>query len=191
MADKPFVDYYEVLQLSPTASSETLERVYRLLAKRYHPDNQDTGDAERFNSVIEAYEVLSDSSRRAEYDVRYDEQRALQWRIFDQESAANTHEEDRRIFHGILSLLYAARRRDAKNGGLGALSLEKMLGCPQQHLEFHIWYLKERRWVTIMDNGQYAITVDGIDRLGSREMELSSERLLPASTASTDAETSD
>ena len=97
MTGEPFVDHYEVLQLSQTADVETVARVYRLLAKRYHPDNTVTGDAERFGEVSKAQAVLSDPERRAEYDVTYDEEKGHQWRIFDQESAADGREEDRRI----------------------------------------------------------------------------------------------
>jgi curved DNA-binding protein CbpA len=45
MPDTPLPDYYEILQVSPLADSETIERVFRHLAKRYHPDNQESGDA--------------------------------------------------------------------------------------------------------------------------------------------------
>jgi curved DNA-binding protein CbpA len=38
-----FTDHYEVLEISPNANSETIERIFRYLASRYHPDNQDTG----------------------------------------------------------------------------------------------------------------------------------------------------
>jgi len=55
-----FNDYYEVLQVSPNAQQETIQRVYRMLAQHYHPDNTETGDAETFNDVLEAYRVLSD-----------------------------------------------------------------------------------------------------------------------------------
>ena len=134
MTERPFVDLYEVLQLSPNANAETVERVYRLLAKRYHPDNQTTGDASTFAQVHEAYEILADPHRRAEYDVHYDENRRLQWKIFDQASATDGREQDRRIFHGILSLLYVARRRDPHAGGLGAVNLERLLGITQQDL---------------------------------------------------------
>ena len=37
-------DYYEILEVSPNANSETIERIFRYLAMRYHPDNRDTGD---------------------------------------------------------------------------------------------------------------------------------------------------
>ena len=42
-------DYYDVLQLSPKADPDTIHRVYRLLAQRYHPDNHETGDQDSFN----------------------------------------------------------------------------------------------------------------------------------------------
>lgn len=173
-----FEDHYEALQLSPNATSETIERVYRLLAKRYHPDNQSSGDAQKFAEVHKAFEILSNPVARAEYDVRYDESRGEQWNIFDQSSAGDEREEDRRMFHGILSLLYIARRRDPKGGGLGSITLEKMLGCPQQHLEFPLWYLKARGWIQILDTGQVAITVEGIDKLSNRELELPKDRLI-------------
>ena len=179
---RPFTDLYEILQLSPNASGETVERVYRLLAKRYHPDNQQTGDAHKFAELHEAFQVLSDPPRRAEYDVKYDEHRGETWRIFDQSSASDEREEDRRIFHGILSLLYIARRRDPRHGGLGSVTLEKMLGCPQEHLDFPLWYLKARGWIEILDTGQLAITVEGIDKLSGRELELPKDRLLPESS---------
>jgi curved DNA-binding protein CbpA len=176
-----FIDHYEALQLSPSATLEVVERVYRILAKRYHPDNQDTGDAVRFSDVHMAYETLCDPVRRAQYDVRYGAHRTQQWKIFDQQTAGDEREEDRRLFHGILSVLYVARRRDPKNGTLGVVTLETMLGCPQQHLEFPIWYLKKRGYLEVADNGQFGITVDGIDKLTNDELSMPQNRLLNAS----------
>ena len=185
-----FIDYYETLQLSPNASSETIERVYRLLAKRYHPDNQDTGDAQKFSEVHTAYQTLSDAERRAAYDVMHDQQRGDSWAIFDQKSAGDDRESDRRMFHGILSLLYIARRRDPHQGGLGSVTLEKMLRCPREHLEFPLWYLKARGWIERLDNGQFAVTIDGIDRVTSQEFDMPDDRLLGESalTAGGDAD---
>ena len=184
-----FVDHYETLQLSPSATLEVIERVYRVLAKRYHPDNQNTGDVVRFSDVQLAYEVLSDPPRRAQYDVQHDTHCGQQWQIFDQQSAGDEREEDRRLFHGILSLLYVARRRDPKNGSLGVVTLETMLGCPQQHLEFPLWYLKKRGYIEVEDNGQFGITVDGVDKLSKDELSLPLDRLLTASPAAMDAPT--
>lgn len=56
-----FIDYYEVLQISPKADNETIHRVFRMQAARYHPDNKQTGNAERFRMLTRIYETLVDS----------------------------------------------------------------------------------------------------------------------------------
>jgi curved DNA-binding protein CbpA len=176
--DTKFVDYYEALQLSPNATAETVERVYRILAKRYHPDNQETGSAVEFGEVQKAYDLLSNAATRAAYDVKYEENRALTWKIFKQEGAGDARADDRRLFHGLLSVLYIARRRDPHTGGLGVVTLERMLGCPRQHLEFPIWYLKQRGWIERLESGYLAITADGVDKLGSDDLSLPPNRLI-------------
>ena len=70
-SDSSFVDYYEVLQISPNAQPETIQRVYRLLAQLYHPDNKETGDQALFEQVLQAYRVLSDPEKRAAYDIEH------------------------------------------------------------------------------------------------------------------------
>lgn len=183
--ESDFVDHYEVLQVSQNADAETVERVYRLLAKRYHPDNTSSGDETRFREVREAFEVLSDPERRARFDVRYDDQTGARWRIFSQDEALNDHQRDQRIFHGVLSLLYAARRRDPQAGGLGAMHLEETLGVPREHLEFPMWYLKQRGLVETLSSGMYAITIDGIEWLGHDDRSIPDHRLLAESTGGT------
>ena len=178
MAEKQFVDYYEVLQLGQNADVETIERVFRLLAKRYRPDNSESGNNERFREVHDAFEVLADPELRAEYDVQYDRNKSLQWSIFEQTSAIGGQEEDRRIFRGVLALLYAARRKNPRAGGLGAVDLERMLGVPREHLEFPNWYLKKKGWVEILDSGQFAITVEGIDKISADDLAVPDNRLL-------------
>ena len=68
MADKR--DYYEVLGLQKGASEDEIKKAYRNMAKKYHPDlNPGDQEAEaKFKEVNEAYEVLSDSDKRARYD---------------------------------------------------------------------------------------------------------------------------
>lgn len=62
-------DYYEVLGVSKTATKEEIRKAYRKLSKQYHPDINKADDAEeKFKEVTEAFEVLSDESKRANYD---------------------------------------------------------------------------------------------------------------------------
>ena len=181
MSQQPFVDHYETLQLSPNADTEAVERVYRLLAKRYHPDNGQTGDIQKFQAVLEAYQVLSDAERRAAYDVRHDSERNLHLKLVRQASSNDAPTGDQELCHGILSLLYVARRRDPERGGLGSVHLERMMDHPQEHLAFPIWYLKQHGFIERLDNGVLAITVHGIDRLTGAPLRLPDDRLLPPS----------
>ena len=61
-------DYYEVLGVDKTASQDDIKKAYRKLAKMYHPDNKETGDAEKFKECTEAFSVLNDPQKRKTYD---------------------------------------------------------------------------------------------------------------------------
>jgi curved DNA-binding protein len=163
MQPSAFVDYYESLQISPSAEPDTVHRVYRILAQRYHPDNSQTGSVEAFRAITEAYEILSDPQRRAAYDVQHREIRRLTWKIFDQSNSTQGVEAERRKRQGILALLYRKRVCQPDLPGMTLKDFEDLLGVPKEHLEFALWYLKENQCLHRTDNGRHSITLKGVD----------------------------
>src|SRR3954466_949598 len=63
-------DYYEILGVTKTASADEIKKAYRKVAMQYHPDRNpgDKSAEEKFKEAAEAYEVLSDADKRAQYD---------------------------------------------------------------------------------------------------------------------------
>ena len=168
MLEELTTDYYEVLQISPNADPDTVHRVYRLLAQRFHPDNQSTGDGEKFRALTEAYQVLGDPEQRAQYDVHRPERQKERSRLISHAvRAVNDVQAEQLLRLTILELLYARRRTDPQAPGVFYGDLESLVGCPQEHIEFALWYLAQRRYVDRSDGSQIAITVDGVDHLES------------------------
>jgi DnaJ-like protein/PilZ domain-containing protein len=177
LADPEELDCYEVLQLNPNADIETISRVYRLLAQRYHPDNTQTGSSEVFVRVSEAYRILSDPEQRASYDARHRETKRLHWRIFDQARAATVPEAEKRKRQGILGLLYAKAAHDPERAHMTIHAFEDLLGCPREHLQAALWYLKGKGYIQRSDNGRYSITVQGFDEAEERCLQLPGTQL--------------
>ena len=172
-------DLYEVLQVSPTADFETIRRVYRVMAQRYHPDNQETGDEEAFKAVLHAYRVLSDPSRRSAYDAVHRPQSRLRRKVVDQHQAALSIETEKSKRWGVLSLLYSKKMMGPSQPGMTIRQLEDLLDCPREKLEFSLWYLTESGLITRTDNARLAITVKGVDAAeGSGSGEAPRQQLL-------------
>ena len=193
MNDDFIADHYEDLQVSPNADQETIERVYRLLAKRYHPDNGCSGCVDKFDMVTKAYGVLSDPAKRAAFDARYEQIRNRRWKLAaaSRPSLNGNGNRDQEIRNAVLSVLYIERRNDPSAASIGLWQLEKILGWPEKILEFHTWYLKEKGWIQRTDSGGYAITVMGIDVLEESGLMTGKDLLLPepeSSTASKDTD---
>jgi curved DNA-binding protein CbpA len=173
-----FIDYYEILEISPNANSDTIERVFRYLAQRYHPDNKATGDRDRFDLVLEAHDTLRDTVRRVQYDLEY--KRHSSFRSELAEAAADSEGIDRDVEFQtkLLSLFYAKRRKNVRDPGMGDAELAVLLDCPAEYLDFHLWYLKEKRWISRKEDGLLAITVEGVDRASSEQHTKAVEKLL-------------
>jgi curved DNA-binding protein CbpA len=157
-------DWYEVLQISPNADADTVQRVFRLLAQKYHPDNQETGDAERFRQLHEAYKVLSDPEKRAQYDVGHDAIKRERWRFAATSGPAeNDFDREQQMRCVALEILYTRRRTEPGSPAISNLELSQLLGQPREHLEFTIWYLVQKKLVTRDDQSNLTITFDGVD----------------------------
>jgi curved DNA-binding protein CbpA len=173
-----FTDYYELLEISPNANSETIERIFRYFASLYHPDNQDTGDVSRFSEIVEAHNTLRDPVKRAEYDIQHRRHSNDRRELAGEAGNAKGSGRDVVIQSTLLSLLYVKRRNDGRNPGIGDYELEQLLGCPREHLEFHLWYMKAKGWIGRLEDGGIAITAEGVDRASSEDRRETTTKLL-------------
>src|SRR5579859_2611848 len=175
MPDTGFTDYYELLQISPHAEIETIQRVYKLLAARHHPDNAETGDLDKILALKRAFETLTNPGLRAEYDAIYQQRNTGPIELFELKefSIGVEGEANRRM--GILCLLYTRRRTNPEDPGLSLLEFESMMSVPREHLMFTMWYLREHNCIRQDDASDYVITGEGVDYV---ESHLPSNKLL-------------
>jgi hypothetical protein len=165
-AAEPFpkdVDYYEVLQLSPKAEMETIHRVYRIMAARFHPDNPESGDQERFLQLSEAYRVLSDPEQRAQYDALRGTESQRPLPVFQTKAFVDDKEGEANRRLGVLCVLYSKRRRDCEHPAVGLLELEELMSIPREYLEFTLWYLKQKKYVESSEGADFCLTATGVD----------------------------
>ena len=163
------LDYYEVLQISPHAESETINRVFRILAARYHPDNPESGDAEKFLRLKKAYDVLSNLRTRAAYDAQLEAQPEGPIEAFGSKDFLEGLEVEANRRIGVLCLLYRQRRFEPEVPSLSILQLEKLMNLPREHLMFTIWFLKEKKCISFTDNSDYVITGEGTEYIESHQ----------------------
>jgi curved DNA-binding protein CbpA len=187
MADNNlFIDYYDVLQVSPNANSDTIRRIFRHLAKKCHPDLPGGGNPEQFRQILKAHEVLTDAEKRAAYDLRYQEYWDRKWQIARQAGDGRITGNNKEIRGRILTLLYVQRRTDMRHAGLGDMELSRLMRMPLEFIEFDMWYLRTKGLVERLETGLIAISVDGVDYVERSSLRLSDERLLEAKSASSE-----
>jgi curved DNA-binding protein len=181
-----FIDHYEILQISPKADQETIERIYRFQAKKYHPDNQTTGNSEKFNLLTNAYKTLAHAEKRAAYDATYESSKNQQWQSVADAYTSKGYESDQHTRRIILSILYTQKRANPSDGGVGIVQLETIMQWPPETLDFHIWYLKEKKMIQRTENGEFEITAEGVEKIEADGLVLRKDRLLTDPKASSE-----
>lgn len=172
---------YELLQVDRNAHSTIIRYAYRYLAAMFHPDNSETGDAEKFRIITDAWKTLSDDTRRQAYDMTLAVQDASKPASkqaggapsFGRESmpkfertSLTWNEVELRV--AVLQVLLAQRRKKPASGGCSGKMLMDVLQIDDvTEVEFALWYLREK---SMIETGERAfmITAIGLDYLTSQ-----------------------
>lgn len=166
------LNHYEFLQISPNAEQETIHRVFRFLAARLHPDNPETGDADKFFRLKQAYDVLSDPQRRSAYDLECETGMPAP----DPLSASVDFmdnidgELNRRL--AVLALLYIRRRTKPDSPEVSLFEVESRMGFPRDYLEFTLWYLQKKGYISRADNAAFTLLAEGVDFVETQRMSI-------------------
>jgi len=160
-----FQDHYEVLGIDPKADAETIQKAYAELAKKFHPGNAASGDAEAFEAVNMAYEVLSDPAQRHAFDNLKGTGEDLACPKFSGLAFFNSLGREAGLRSALLCILYDRRRSKPLKPGMPMRYVEAMLAASLDELFFVLWYLKQRGWVASDDKSNILITVQGMDYL--------------------------
>jgi len=163
------VDYYETLQVSRRADTDTIRLVYHLMAQRYHPDNHETGNDEMFRQIVKAQEVLCDPARRAAFDIQLASHDRASLHLFENWQSSQGVQSEIVKRQAILRLLYNKRFTDGAQPWIVLRDFENLMGCPREHLEFSFWVLRESKLVTRGDNARYEITYQGVAAVEAEE----------------------
>jgi hypothetical protein len=155
------IDFYDFLQISPKAEGETIHRVYHFLAARYHPDNQKSGDVEKFRLLKSAYDVLSNPARRAEYDSAREDVTVKPFSTMIDFLDNIEGELNRRV--AVLAVLYYKRRINPDAAEVSLREIEERMGFPRDYLDFTLWYLHQKGYIRKADNAQFTLTASGVD----------------------------
>ena len=131
-------DYYEFLQISPNAQPGTIHRVYTFLAGRLHPDNPETGDAEKFILLKQAYDVLSDPDRRAEYDASLKNDTPPPVPLSNSIDFMDSIDGELNRRLAVLALLYIKRRINPYTPEVSLGEVEARMGFPHSR-DWDFW----------------------------------------------------
>ena len=164
------LNHYEFLQISPNAEPETIHRVFRFLASRFHPDHPKTGDAEKFFLLKQAYDVLSDPESRAKYDADSEKETPAPLSTSIDFMDSTEGELNRRL--ALMALLYLRRRTSPNSPHVSLSEVETRMGFPRDYLDFTIWYLQRKGFIVRADNSDFTINVAGVDFVENQRAEI-------------------
>jgi curved DNA-binding protein len=172
---------YETLQLSENAHPVLVTQAFRVLAAMYHPDNMQTADRDEFERVVEAYRLLSDPVRRAQYD--RERSAAPDVTVRPQDAEAPKPATERRLRMLILTTLYNMRRNAFEKPGLSMWVLAQMTESSLDDVRFSLWYLRGKKLIEIDHDDCVAITVPGVDLVEQNDGFMGELPCLPESSA--------
>ena len=182
-------DHYEFMQISPNAEPDTIHRVFKFLAARFHPDNTETGDADKFSLLKEANDVLSDPARRAEYDAMHAKETPETVPMSSSMDFMDSLEGELNRRLAVLAVLYIRRRAFPNIPEVSLSAIEGSMGFPRDYLEFTLWYLLKKGYISRADNSALTLTAEGVDFVETQRSSLPTlSRLLTsgAGSSSTD-----
>ena len=162
---KPARNYYETLELSTNANQDTIERMFRYLATKHHPDSG--GDKEKFSILLKAFEVLRDPVSRSAYDSELRQEKVENKVLVENAREAGP---DAEVRHELLQLFYARRRQAVGSAALGSMTIEKEMDLSEEMLNFHLWFFREKGWIQREEDGGLAITAAGVERVEAGEI---------------------
>jgi hypothetical protein len=151
-------DHHELLRAGMAGDAERLDRVYRAMAFRYHPDNGDTGDSEIFLRISETYRILAVAQPPQELEIA--RSGGTEWQTELRGLKAKRA--------AVLGLLCQRRMSDYRNAYVSPGELESLTGMPSDEIGFILWYLREKGAVSGSDSSpDFAISAAGVDILES------------------------
>ena len=182
--NEDFVDLYALLQVRSTCDNTMLDKAFRHFAQQYHPDHSETADIDKFQQVLDAYRLLKDPESRAAYDTEYNSHYKNEEndypKFYDQLVDSTTANADAEAHEEVLFSLYKRRRERADDPGVMRYYIQQKLQCTDESFEFHIWYLKSKGFIELMEDSSLAITIAGVDHVIANSREKEAVRLLTA-----------
>lgn len=165
------ISYYQLLQVDPDAHPTIIRYAYRFLAAMYHPDNAESGDAEKFKTITEAWRTLSDSAKRQAYDTQLGVKAKVQAQgttgglgAMPNIPKASLSWSEVELRLAVLQVLMEARRKRPQTGGASAKMLMDCLNCNMGDIEYVLWYLREKGYISRTE-AAFMISVVGVDYL--------------------------